>query len=123
MSLDAISAILAVGVKYSKDYASLIDESDGITTLENLQNSDDDKIYQKAVEVIETYFAEEEEVEGGGAENLAPGGMTFDFGFKQNTNAGKAVGGMATAGIMPMQMPMPLQVNNTLQFTPNQFTF
>ena len=50
-------------------YAGLIDEADGLDKIEELQNHNNEEIYEKAVNILETFF----DVEEGEVENLAPG--------------------------------------------------
>ena len=82
IALDALESILRVGQELGKDYCSFVDECDGLEKLEQLQEHQSDKVYQKAVEIIETYFGCEDEAED---ENLAPAlnGDSYAFGFSQ----------------------------------------
>jgi len=78
----------------------LMEEADGISRLEQLQEHENEGIYNKAVKIIETYFSEEgEETE---SENLAPQvtGNTFSFGMAQPMGgvAGKSMGFGAAFG-------------------------
>ena len=71
-------------------YAQAIDECEGLDKIENLQTHDNNEIYEKAVKILERYWAEEEEEEqaiqeNGNANqdgfsfgtNLPPGGFKF----------------------------------------------
>ncbi|KAL2925503.1 Importin subunit alpha-4 [Bienertia sinuspersici] len=63
-------------------YAQLIDECEGLDKIENLQTHDNNDIYEKAVKVLEKYWAEEEEeqnVQDGAAMNQ----QGFNFGATQ----------------------------------------
>ena len=64
-------------------YAGLIDEADGLDKIEELQNHNNEEIYEKAVNILETFF----DVEEGEVENLAPGvdanHGTYTFGGAQ----------------------------------------
>ena len=84
VALDAVDNILKLGMKLNKDYASFVDECDGLTMIEALQEHESDEVYQKAVSIIETYFGSEDGAED---ENLAPeaNGGTFSFGVPQKT--------------------------------------
>lgn len=84
VALDAVDNILKLGMKLNKDYSSFVDEADGLTKIEALQEHESDEIYQKAVFIIETYFGAEDEAED---ENLAPevSGGQFSFGVQQKT--------------------------------------
>ncbi|GLT88433.1 hypothetical protein SLE2022_064600 [Rubroshorea leprosula] len=74
-------------------YAQMIDECEGLDKIENLQTHDNHEIYEKAVKILERYWAEEEE-----EQNIQDGGNevpqshprteealqgTFDFGVNQ----------------------------------------
>lgn len=60
-------------------YAQMIDECEGLDKIENLQSHDNNEIYEKAVKVLEKYWAEEEEdgqgIPDGGTMN--PEGFSF----------------------------------------------
>lgn len=63
-------------------YAQMIDECDGLDKIENLQTHDNNEIYEKAVKILERYWAEEEEeqlIQDGGIANQQQG-----FGFATN---------------------------------------
>jgi HEAT repeat protein len=98
IALDALENILRVmatdGASFGFNVVEMMDEAGGINKLEDLQEHDDTKIYERAVKLIETYFTEEGASEGT-SENLAPqlagNGNTFAFGLSsQNTVSGKA---------------------------------
>lgn len=58
-------------------YAQLIDDSEGLEKIENLQSHDNTEIYEKAVKILETYWLEEED------ETMPPGTASqggFSFG-------------------------------------------
>jgi len=77
--LDSFESILKVGRDSHRDYVGLLDESDGIEKIENLQHHENERVYERAVEIIEEFFGVTDEVED---ENLVPktdGGM-FTFG-------------------------------------------
>lgn len=82
VALDAVDNILKLGVKLNKDYTSFVDECDGLEMIENLQEHESEKVYEKAVNIIETYFGAEDDGED---ENLAPeiNGGTFSFGVNK----------------------------------------
>ncbi|GMI88870.1 importin alpha isoform 4 [Hibiscus trionum] len=64
-------------------YAQMVDECDGLDKIENLQTHDNHEIYEKAVKILERYWAEEEDeeqnVQDGGNENQ----QGFNFGVNQ----------------------------------------
>jgi len=86
VALDALAAILKVGTKNGSNYAVLVDEAGGIEMIENLQEHENEKIYLKAVDILEEYF----HGEGQEDENLAPSdnGNAFTFGVSKNVNIG-----------------------------------
>ena len=96
IALDALENILKVmttdGASFGFNVVEMMDEAGGINKLEDLQEHDDTKIYERAVKLIETYFTEEGASEGT-SENLAPqlagNGNTFAFGLSSQTT-GKA---------------------------------
>jgi len=66
VALEGVENILKVGEKEAKDtgineFATIIEECHGIDKLELLQNHQNHEIYEKAVNILETYFAAEEE--------------------------------------------------------------
>ncbi len=77
--LDGIASILRVGKNAGRDYVTFVDECDGLDKIEALQEHQDAAIYEKVVEIIETYFGVEE-VED---ENILPAmdGNSFAFGM------------------------------------------
>lgn len=91
MCLEGLENILKVG-EADKEmglnggvnlYAQIIEESDGLDKVENLQSHDNNEIYEKAVKILERYWAEEEEeqiLQDGGNENSQ---QAFNFGNNQ----------------------------------------
>jgi HEAT repeat protein len=83
VALEGIENLLKVGEKDSKDngvneYSLLIEELRGLDNIEALQNHPNNEIYEKAVSILETYFAAEED-----DQNTAPNVNTsnsFTFG-------------------------------------------
>ena len=49
---------------HGNPYARIIDEVDGLSKLGSLQSHDDSQIYEKVVNILETYFEEEESMIG-----------------------------------------------------------
>ncbi|RYG58596.1 hypothetical protein EON64_21155 [archaeon] len=86
LALDALDAILksAQGGKGRQNmlaqYTQLVDEAGGVDLLEKLQEHEDHKIYQRAVDIIEKYFGTDHEEE---SQNIVPNstGSTFSFGM------------------------------------------
>jgi len=85
VALEGLENVLRVGEKDAKSnngvnqYATYIEEADGLTKIEELQNHSNNDIYEKAVKILEVYFAAEEE-----ESTLAPGidtsQQTYQFG-------------------------------------------
>lgn len=80
LALEALENILKAGENSNVDFVQLIDEADGISKLEFLQEHENHEVYEKAVRIIEKFFSGEEEEED--SENVAPivNGNTFGFG-------------------------------------------
>lgn len=87
VALDAIEHILKIGQKSGKAYDTFVDECDGLEAIENLQQHENEAIYEKSISLIEQYFGCDDEVED---ENLAPAvnGNTFSFGVPQKSLGG-----------------------------------
>ena len=79
--LDALRRILEAGEKSSEyNYVQLIEEYNGIESIENLQTHSSELVYEKVVSLIEDYFGVADEED----ENLAPElneSGTFGFGL------------------------------------------
>ncbi|XP_074590132.1 importin subunit alpha-1b-like [Curcuma longa] len=58
-------------------YAQMIDEAEGLEKIENLQSHDNTEIYEKAVNILETYWLEEEEEAAMPAADAAQTGFHF----------------------------------------------
>ena len=56
------------GPNAANPFATLVDEAEGLDKIEDLQNHNNEDIYEKAVALLENYF----DVEDGEVENLAP---------------------------------------------------
>jgi hypothetical protein len=63
-------------------YAQMVDECDGLDKIENLQTHDNNEIYEKAVKILERYWAEEED----GEPIVQDGGDGNQQGFAFGTN-------------------------------------
>ncbi|CAK0780967.1 hypothetical protein CVIRNUC_005238 [Coccomyxa viridis] len=76
VALEGIENILKVGeaekelmgATAANKYASLVDEAEGLDKIEDLQNHEQEEIYDKAANILEAFF----DVEDGEVENLAP---------------------------------------------------
>eukprot|EP00980_Cylindrotheca_fusiformis_P023150 scaffold10199_cov146-Cylindrotheca_fusiformis.AAC.7 len=81
-ALDAIDHVLEVGDRHGKDYCTLVHEYNGVDYIEDLQEHPSSAVYEKIVQVIETYFGTDELED----ENLAPEMTdTGTFGFGLNS--------------------------------------
>jgi len=67
VALEGLENILKTGEKDAKasgginQFATLIEEADGLDKIETLQNHQNNDIYEKAVKILELYFGGEEE--------------------------------------------------------------
>jgi len=87
IALEGLENILKVGENDSQSsnehnqMATFIAEADGLTKIEQLQQHDNNDIYEKCVKILETYFGVEDEEEMPGlAPATAESGETFAFG-------------------------------------------
>lgn len=79
VAMEALEAILKVPSD-TVNYFTLVDEYEGIEKLENLQDHENNDVYNKAMKILETYFGGAEEE----SENLTPAvnaGNVFAFGL------------------------------------------
>ncbi len=53
LSMEALENILKAGMSSNANYTQLIDEADGISKLEQLQEHENHNVYEKAVRIIE----------------------------------------------------------------------
>lgn len=81
--LEAIEVVLKLGNQLNLDYAHMFDELNGLDQLEDLQNHQSEQVYEKAVELLETYFGVEDEED----ENIAPNTENGIFSFGVNPPA------------------------------------
>lgn len=80
--LDAVKKILEVGEQYGGSYSVIFDECQGIDHLENLQEHPSHAVYEKTVQIIETFFGNDDFDD----ENMAPettAAGTFGFGIEK----------------------------------------
>ncbi|PSS28876.1 Importin subunit alpha-4 like [Actinidia chinensis var. chinensis] len=64
-------------------YAQAIDECEGLDKIENLQTHDNNEIYEKAVKILERYWAEEDEEEQNLQDGVDGNQQGFNFGNAQ----------------------------------------
>jgi hypothetical protein len=80
-------------------YAQLVDEAGGVEKLENLQEHEDNKIYERAVSLLENFFGGEDVAE---SENMAPvvaeQSNTFGFGLPPGGTEAKPAFGQQFSG-------------------------
>mmetsp|Transcript_36393 Transcript_36393/g.53314 ORF Transcript_36393/g.53314 Transcript_36393/m.53314 type:complete len:524 (-) Transcript_36393:179-1750(-) len=81
VALDALEALLRKADAHDQavEWVTLVDEADGIEKIEALQEHEHEEVYEKAVAVLEEFFAAEDEEED---ENLAPNAAAGDGGFQ-----------------------------------------
>ena len=60
-------------------YSDLVDEAGGMELLEELQQHDSEKVYKKAVAIIEKYFGGEEDEDENLVPNTTADGGAFSF--------------------------------------------
>ena len=83
--LDATSNILKAGqnpVDGTNEFADFYDQAGGMEMIEQLQNHENEKIYEKSLNIIETYFGDEDDEEDlqiVPTTSVGNGGMTFNF--------------------------------------------
>lgn len=86
VALEGLENILSVGKDMEKEsgernpYAVYVEECGGMDKIEFLQTHENAKIYQKAYDIIENYFKEEDEPSG-----IAPSAGASSFSFKPPT--------------------------------------
>ncbi|GMI34511.1 hypothetical protein TrCOL_g1265 [Triparma columacea] len=84
VALDGLENILKVGEADSKangtsnEMATFINEAEGLTKIEQLQEHDNQEIYQKSIKLLETYFDVDDEEDAMVAPEVA--GNQFQFG-------------------------------------------
>lgn len=90
LALSGLENILRVGQIISKQlpdminpYASILEECGGLDKIEYLQSHDNDQIYQKAFEIIDKYFGQDEE-----DSNIDPSVDNNQFVFGSNAPGG-----------------------------------
>ena len=64
-------------------YAHTVDECEGLDKIENLQTHDNSEIYEKAVKILERYWAEEDEEEQNLQDGIDGSQQGFSFGNAQ----------------------------------------
>jgi len=85
VALEGLENILKVGEKEAKStggsnqFATLIEESEGLDKIEQLQNHQNNDIYEKAVKILEVYFGGEEE-DASLAPQMDANQQTYQFG-------------------------------------------
>jgi importin subunit alpha-1 len=84
VALEGLENILKVGEKDSKStnginqFANFIEEAEGLDKIERLQTHENNDIYEKAIKILESYFAAEETDEGL-APSVDPGQQSYQF--------------------------------------------
>ena len=111
VALEALSHILRAGQSdggkfgASKNaYADMIEDSDGLDRIEELQEHPNEKVYEKAVDLIEKYFAEDDgEAENFGAQGFAQGQGNGQFAFGASFNSPAPAMNNSGFGMSPAQ--------------------
>eukprot|EP00741_Cyanophora_paradoxa_P024054 tig00021721_g23229.t1 len=86
VALEGLENVLKVGetekeaMGGANEFASAIDEAGGLDKIEQLQNHQNNDIYEKAVKILETYFGLEEEEDANVAPQMDTSATTFQFG-------------------------------------------
>lgn len=92
VALEGLENILKLGENLGKqngsgvnDMATIIDEVDGISKIQQLQYHEHEDIYERTVKLVETYFGIEEEHDA----DIAPGhtGAQFNFGTNDSQSS------------------------------------
>merc|ERR1740130_841431 len=87
VALEGLENILKVGEMETKQtggvnqHANFIDEASGLDKIEDLQNHENGDIYDKAVKLLETYYAAEADENLDVAPTIDPGQNTYGFGI------------------------------------------
>lgn len=136
VALEAIKHILNAGEsdgsKFGSNqnaYADMIEDADGLDKIEGLQEHSNEKVYEKAVEIIERFFQEDEgENLGGLAAQQQGGAFTFDngSGFGSGgfgTAPSFSSNGFAFGGPQQPQMQQQQQQQQGFAFGGGQFAF
>jgi importin subunit alpha-1 len=93
VALEGLDNILASGQRLAEagdginQYADFVEEADGLDKLENLQTHKDVEVYEKALKILEEYFAgysDEEGEEGEGAPSTSDNAFVFGSGVNAN---------------------------------------
>jgi len=91
IALEGLENILKVGEAEAKEtgahnlMATFVAEAEGLTKIEELQQHENNEIYEKCIKILETYFGVEDEEEMAGlAPDLAEGGTQFNFNAPTN---------------------------------------
>lgn len=97
VALEGIENILKMGLAAANGgpnpMAALVSECNGLSLIEDLQNHENVSLYEKAVKILVTYFAAEEEAEDHAiAPQVVQQGQQQQFGFGAQSNG--ALGGM-----------------------------
>jgi len=107
VALEGLENILKVGheevrqgLTEENDMARFVDEAEGLSKIEFLQQHENSDIYDKAVKIIETYFSQEDDDEDEVAVPLAEQGGMYNFAQQ---------GGAAPFGAAPPAAPFNFQ--------------
>ncbi|ETN59709.1 importin alpha [Anopheles darlingi] len=82
--LDGINNMLKLAGPHSEHIANLIEECDGVSKIENLQNHENLEIYKLAYDIIEQFFSDD--TDEAVLDDLRPAADDSTFQFNQNPN-------------------------------------
>jgi hypothetical protein len=115
-ALAAIESALRIGKEHGKTYDVYVDECDGITKLEDLQQHTHDKIYELTVKILEEFFGAEDDSD----ENLAPATQDGHYTFGLSTTPSKNLFGASTQSF---GSPSTQNIDVAAQSPANKFDF
>lgn len=76
--LDGINNMLKMAGPHAEQIATLIEECDGLTKIEDLQNHENVEIYKLAYDIIEQYFSDDVAEEDGIQPQVDDGNFQFN---------------------------------------------
>lgn len=82
--MDGINNMLKMAGPNAEQIALLIEECDGLTKIEDLQNHENVEIYKLAYDIIEQYFSDDVGEDDAGINPQVDDGGNFQFNPNQN---------------------------------------
>lgn len=77
--MDGINNMLKMAGPHAEQIANLIEECDGLTKIEDLQNHENVEIYKLAYDIIEQYFSDDVPDDDGAIQPQVGEGGNFQF--------------------------------------------